>query len=452
MVSTVDNKNGLVKTYWQDVRKRILKVAPQFAKLVDVLAPDRKFPIYLAYLPYGALKGDTISTFIPTQNGRFYRLSDPDAPRDVQKNLGYGKHSSPFGLVLEKKLEYFVDSKELGLTIPWGLASPGTFFPLKRMAHTGSKRICAPNGLLSASSGIRSTFMLPNIGCQVNHANLQRDFNIQSLPPKTLYEHWHVFKEILNSPVVNSDWRSCLVYFSENWVTQIKHNKAWLPIKNFLYEQAWHLVEYERNRIYYEIAYSIIQNKRNLKPNPYLVDTARHLFAIALGAAPGYAPAINEEALPVDTLREIFINSYGLKKYYPTIMEIDHFSYEAPKGLVYYSLQNPSTFVSSPKSRKISSTLVEMRELKHIMRIFTEELSHEDDPCFGTILSEVAEKIDFNYFHNKIDCHNAVKCSAEIPTLDPRMTNMHKKYKPRVAKFSSDAPFLRGCISLQKKK
>lgn len=451
MFTEVDNRNGLVKTYWPDIQARVAKVAPKFAQLINELDPDRSFPVYLCYLPYGALKGDTVSPFMPTCNGGSYRLSDPNAPKDVIKHLGYGMHSSPLGMVLEKKLEYFVDIKDEGITMPWTISKPGTFFPLARTFESKSNRIYSPNGVLTVSSGVRSTFMLPNIGCQTHHANLQRDFNIQLPAPKSLYEHWHIFRNILNNPIIKTDWRSCIIYFSEKWQDKIQHDERWLAVKACLHEQAWNVFEFERNRIYYEIAYSIIQKKRNLKPNPYLVDTARHLFTTALGAAPGYVPASDDDSLPANTLREIFINSYGLKKYYPTIIHAEHFSFETDSSYTYYSLQNPSTYIASPKSRKMSSTLVEMRELENIMRIFVDELSKENSVCSDTIIHNIARDIKFNYFHNKPDRHKVVKPSNEIAEHDSRFNNMAKNHKLPGAKFAADAPFVRGCISISKK-
>lgn len=451
MVTEIDEKKGLVKTYWNNIRTRVSKVAPEFAALIDELEPNKTFPVYLAYFPYGALKGDTISPFIPDIDGGFYRLSDLNAPKDVIQHLGYGKNSSPLGLLLDKKLEYFIDSKDLGITIPWVVASPGKFFPLARVLPNRSKRVYAPNGLLSVSSGVRSTFMLPNIGCQVNHSNLQCDFNIQLPPPKTLYDHWYVFKELINNPTINSDWRSCILYFSEKWLDKIQNDKQWLAVKTYLYEHAWDVFEFDTNRIYYDLAYSLIQNKRNLRPNPYLVDTARHLFTTALGAAPGYVPAIDSESMPVEILRDIFINSYGLKKYYPTIMQAAHFDYENDPNFIYYSLQNPSTYISSPKSRKASSTIVEMRELKHIMQIFIDELSQKGHPCSDTVIHDIACNIEFNYFHNKADRHKMITPSAEIAAMDPRINSMDEQYKLPASQFAADAPFVRGCISMRKK-
>jgi hypothetical protein len=95
MISAIDEGKGLVKVYWSDIRKRVAHVEPLFAKIVDELSPDATFPLFLAYYPYGALKGDTLSTFLPTAISGSYRLSDPSAPKDVIKHLGYGRDSAP---------------------------------------------------------------------------------------------------------------------------------------------------------------------------------------------------------------------------------------------------------------------------------------------------------------------------------------------------------------------
>src|SRR5207249_765396 len=102
-------------------------------------------------------------------------------------------------------------------------------------------------GLLSSTAGARSAFMLPNIGCTINHTNLQRDFNIQKPPPKSLYEHWYIFKEIVSSKVINSDWRCSVIYFSEKWVSKIHSDKSWYKLKQYLHDLAWTQYEYERN-------------------------------------------------------------------------------------------------------------------------------------------------------------------------------------------------------------
>src|SRR5690606_14338188 len=121
--------------------------------------------------------------------------------------------------------------------------------------------------------------------------------------------------------------------------------------------------------------------------------------------------------------------SYGLRKYHPTIMQPSHFNLEVDKHPTYYSLQNPSTLIFSPKSRKISSTLFELRELEHIMRIFIDELSKDNELCTDTIINVIAKTVEFTYFHNKSDRHKIIKSSIDIPKSDRRfnLTNFKSK-------------------------
>ncbi len=351
MLTTIDERNGLVKCYWGDIRHRFKKVEPIFTEIVDQLSPDEAYPLYLAYYPYGATDADTISSLFPNVKGGYYRLTDPETPKDVLQHLGYSKNSTPLGLVLEKEIDCFIDLSNEQVTIPWLIYQPGDIFPLSTVLTKNKSRIYTPNGLLSSTAGARSTFMLPHISSAVNHTNLQRDFNIKSRPPRSLYDHWHVFREIVNSNEIETDWRCCVVYFSENWLISMHNDDRWKGLKQYLNELAWRRYEYDRNRIYYDITFSIIQKNQNLKPNPYLVDTAKHLFATALGAAPGYIPTVDNNALPVHILQRVFIESYGLKKYWPTIMQPKHFNFDLDCLPVYYSLQHPATHVFSPRSQ-----------------------------------------------------------------------------------------------------
>lgn len=448
MVTAVDERNGVVKTYWKDIRERVSKVEPRFAEIVDELNPGEEFPIYLAYFPYGSLVGDAVSQFLPKQDGGYYRLSDPNAPKDVIMDLGYGTNSAPLGMVLEKGIEYFIDLPSAGITIPRLIFSPGYFFPLARVLSKKSNRIYPPNAVLSSVAGARSVFMLPNIGCMIHHANLQRDFNIQGPPPKSLYDHWHLFKEIINSSTIESDWRSCILYFSKHWIDMLHTDKAWHGLKIYLHELGWQYSEYPRNAIYYDTIFSLILQKRNLRPNPYLTDTARHLFTTALGAAGGYAPACDNSALPADLLQKVFIESYGLKKYIPTIMQPTTFIFEKDIHPIYYSLQHPSTHTFSPKSRKISSTLFEMHELEHMMSIFKDELAGEKSLCADTIMGKIAQSIEFGYFHNKQDRHNIVQLSDKIPEFDSRFLFVDEKIRIDNSQCATDGKFLRGCVSI----
>lgn len=451
MALDYDPNEGLIKVSWSNIRQKVASVEPAFAKIVDEISPGNNHPLYLAYYPYGAVKGDTVSTLFPNSRGGYFRVSDPDAPKDIIKDFGYSNNFAPFCLLLEKNLELFVDLSAFKITIPRIVYSPGDFFPFARILSQDHTPNYAPNNVLTMTSGARSIFMLPSIGCSTHHSNLQRDFNIQSQASKYLYDQWYIFKELLNTKQVQCDWKSCLIYFPQIWIDKIKHDPAWLKLKLYLHELAWKHYGYERNQFYYDLSFSMIQKKRNLKPNPYLTDTARHLITTAIGAAPGYIPATNDDALPSKLLQNIYVNSYDLKKYYPTIMQPGHFDYTKDKLPIYYSLQHPSTHMFSPKSRVVASTISEMRELERISRIFIQEFAMNDNMCSDTIINKIAENIKINYFHNKDDFHSVIKKSEEIPNYDKRFCDTDNIVSGKNAKFACDAPFVRGCISISLK-
>ena len=128
-----------------------------------------------------------------------------------------------------------------------------------------------------------------------------------------------------------------------------------------------------------------------------------------------------------------------------------HFNFETDTTPIYYSLQNPSTHIFSPKSREVTNTIYELRELENIMRVFTEELSKSNSPCNDTIVGEIANQVEFNFYHSKQDKSNVVKMTDEIARRDSRFIDTEHKIKKPNAVFSTDAPFLRGCISITRK-
>lgn len=115
MYSEIDNRKGVVRTNWKNVRDRVHAVNPEFSDLIDELSPD-DLPLYLVYLPYGQLQGDTETPFLTDCDNKVYRLNSPDLPHKIIDELSYGAKSIPLGIVLEKCLEYYIDIPKLNLT------------------------------------------------------------------------------------------------------------------------------------------------------------------------------------------------------------------------------------------------------------------------------------------------------------------------------------------------
>lgn len=445
----VKKSESIKKCYWQDIREVVNNIDPKFTKLVDALSPGKKFPLYIAKYQYGDLIADTKRFFLPKPDGSGVAdVADSIFPDDIRRNLQFGSDSMPFGMVLDKKIEYYIDLPEEHIVSPNRMFGPGRFFPLGRILNFECNRRYSANSVLIATAGARSAFMLPSIGCVNHHNHLQNDYQVRASAAKSMYDHWPIFKEITKSRISHCDWHASLLLFSDSWEEKLYHDKAWQELRLYLYRLGWEDSEYYRNNIYYDVAFSGIQQKRNLRPNPYLVDTARYLFATATGAVPGYRPAIDEAALPVSLVQKAFVESYGLKKYTPIIMEPDYFYFE-DSNPVYYSLQNPSTPIFAPKSRQVTNTLFELRELAHIMNIFVDEFSREHAMCSESIIGEISTKVDFTYYHNKQDRHKIISPSSEIVEFDPNF--IQSKNVLSQATFCSDAKFLRGCIGIKKK-
>jgi hypothetical protein len=94
-----------------------------------------------------------------------------------------------------------------------------------------------------------------------------------------------------------------------------KHDKEWESFTKYLLNEVWKLSTFRRDQFIFDFAFSLVQENRNLKPNPYLSDTARNLIAIGSGESPGFSVALDDSEAPVSALQKIFIEDYGLKKY-----------------------------------------------------------------------------------------------------------------------------------------
>ena len=83
MALTLD-RSGTFITCWKEVRNHVALANPEFARLVDEVSPDEKFPLLVANYEYGSLFGDDKSIFLPTESNEFPRLKLPN--KKIPKN------------------------------------------------------------------------------------------------------------------------------------------------------------------------------------------------------------------------------------------------------------------------------------------------------------------------------------------------------------------------------
>ncbi len=439
------------KVSWKDVRDSIFKVNPWFAEKVDQLQPDDTFPLYVASFPYGSLIGDAKSQFIPTSEGSYYRLNSPDAPKDIIKHLGYGKDSSPLGLILDKTIEFFVDAPERKVTIPKKIVRPGEFLNFSRILSIKklpTYKPFAPNGLLKATAGARTTFSLPYLTCNASFIKLERDIGELTKIPESQYDHFQLFSDIARSNPGKETWELKLLYFSEKWIENILNNKTWADVKSYIFQKAWDDTNYIRNQYFFDVSFSIMKEQENAKQNHYIYDTARHIFDIAVGAFPGLSPAVSSDMLPLDKIQKYITQSYGLKKYIPTIITPNYFSLEE-KYPVYYSMHYPTLRLFSPKtSTNKKSVLSDIQDLSRALSKFSKRIRNENSIWNGTILQDAAEKLNFKFIHTSPRNGVVITSPKEIIRLDPRFSNPSiEKMGPDLTP-SLDGNFFRGCVGL----
>lgn len=441
---------GIEKVTWNDIKDSVASVNPAFAEVVNKVSPKSNLPLYIVSFPYGALIGDDISQFIPNKDGTYYRLNDPDAPKDIIKHLGYGKDSSPLGFILDKSVEFFVDAKDRNVTIPKKIIRPGEFLNFSRilsLKKSNKHKPFAPNGLLKVTAGARTVFSLPYLTCNSSFINLERDIGELSKIPESQYDHFQLFVNIANHASTEDKWQLKLLYFSQSWIDHILNDSAWSDVRSYMFQQAWDDTSYSRNQYFFDVSFSIMKEQVNAKQNHYIYDTARHIFDIAVGAFPGLAPVTNNELMPIDSIQKIISNSYGLKKYIPTIIAPSYFSIEN-NSPVYYSMHYPTLRLYSPKTMtNKKSVLSDLQDLSRALSKFSKQICDCQSIWKDTLLQEVTEKLNFKFIHTSNRNGVVITNPSEIVSIDQRFNQLAWNNNINLGP-SLDGNFFRGCVGL----
>ncbi len=458
MIQRIKEDKSLVKVFWPEIKQFVACVNPCFAELIEQLdLPAKDFPLYIARYPYGASLGAGKGAVLPNEEGNLHRLLDIHFSNEVMQDLGYGKNGLPLGMVLDKKMEYCLDLKTQKLTLPIKMYKPGEFFSLsgalKHAFNNANPNASFSNTVFSSYfgfAGARSALMLPNITARNNHLRLKYKLNISHGVPKCLYEHGLLFKTITDSSTLECSWKLELLYFSEIWKKNINTNPQWFKIRIYLESLLHESFSFEKDYVFYGLLFSLLQKEAGLKPSPFWTDTAHWLFTIASGAVPGYAPASDDEVIPLSTLQYAYSTIYRLEEYLPIIMIPKHFSFKEALP-VYYPLKYPSMPRFSIRMRESATTLADMRGLQDLMITFKRILAQRDNRYYDTTPGEISRQVVFTPYHCDYDKENIIRHSKELSETDNRfnlaISHVGQKINPR---FPGDASFLKGCIKIEK--
>lgn len=433
---------NIEQVYWTDIRETIAEINPVFFKLVDALSPGQKYPMYLVPYAYNDLVAGGEGIVLPTKAGNYVRLREAKQTLPTLfKDLDYDSNNNPLGLFIDKSFECSLNAchDQIHKNFPISIHAAGTFFNMRHIANTGCQTKYMPNDMLFISAGAKSNFMIPKISCGVMHSRIQKTYNLTQTAPHSYYDHTEVFQQIVNSTHHKKSWQALVLYFSAPWIKSINNNPEWQSLKDYFYKIASKQSEYAVNSEYYNHIYRVANKRNNLKSNLLIYETARHLFEIALGVKLGFAPATNEDLLPLSLIQDVYTECYKLD-YSPLIAVPAYYSYLEPKP-VYYSLQHPSLCSFSPKARSASTLLSDLIALIDVVQKYQRDFSLPIRECKKTVLESVSKGIVFNFYHPAADIDSCINKPDNILTQDVRFKGG--------LKFPVNASFFKGCIAIK---
>lgn len=437
-------KACIEKVNWDKIRNEVNLVNPELCSIIDAINPDAKHSLYKARYPYGYESVKKGQFCWPDKNGNPFPLINSNIGNCIKEDLLYNLGSNPFTLVLKNALEIFIDMGRH--TIPFAVI-PSGYVVSNGVMLDNRQDHSQPAFLWNVSSGARSLFMLRKISVASKYKRLSEIINAKIDYPKKISDHGKVFQALGR----NCDWALEVMYFGKKWGDHLNdQNAKWVRYNNYLYRQAWSGACFWRVEFIWNFIFSVIKKNSNLKPDPYLADTVKHLLAISIGVFPGFAPALDDALAPINYFQKIFTDVYGLDNYAPIIMQPNYFSMYKASNPVYYFLQYPTTFCFSPKSSKFAKNIRDLEDIRLILKKYLQEIDSEKLNLKGTAIAEIPKLIKYDFFHSTGKAALGIKSSDEMIATDQSFTKIIKKFNGK--KFPTASKSFMGIISINKNK
>ncbi len=428
---------------WQQVRTQVHSVNPSLASVIDALSPSDKFTFIKADYPFGSEILSHVQFNLPGNNGNLTPFNG--LKPGLQKALGYNYQTNPVSLVLKNSVELFI--KLDNRIIPFALIQPGRLFGLWRILDSQYSH-CPLIFVWGITAGARSMFMLPKISDGICHNRLKNHFNLHAGKPGHMQDHWQIFREITHSMQPDSPWNSELLFFSKEWFEHLD-DPAWANFHRYLLRSAWENNSFWRNQFIWKLIFTSIETRRQLKPNPYIADLTQQAFMVSVGALPGFAPATDESAGPVQTIQAAYREFYQLKHYPPIVMQPKFFSQsETTQQPVYLSLQYPSAIELAPRLSTRTHAIADLEAIQMLTKEYIDGLLAEDFRIGDTPLAKVPFKVQFDHFHRAPINYPDIYESKQISQADK---NFHEVNSPHHGEFPANSSFFNGCIRISNK-
>lgn len=426
---------------WEEVASDIKKHNRSLFDALEACSLSPQHTFVKACYPYGAKIIDNGILHLPHKTGASVPVSSADIDEKLKKKLSYS--AIPLAFLANKASEVFVNKKER--PIPLKLLSPGQLFGLFEIADLLSGIKGKP--IWCVSSGARSLFMLPKIADKVGYQRIKKALQLEIDPPRSMMEHWQIFTSLTNHAAHVTHWKSEIIFFTDIWFENWQQNAKLFYFYNYIFKEITLQRHYTSSNIEFDLNwqnFTLAIGSRNLRPRPYLLDTAKSLFAISRGALPGFKPAQdNDIVAPIRLLQDIYVNIYELKNYLPTLMHpFNLVNGQKTQGPVYYSLSYPCVLEGLPSYKTNAGDIIsDMRLLKKLFST-AQDFSHLPD--MGVLPTGGLKHNSYEYFHSEIDIYQEIAGAHEIAVSDPAFLWDEKNFPNR--DFCASSPFLSGCI------
>lgn len=445
-MSTRETHPSLTEITWKQARKAIAKICPKLANIIDEISPDDSFTFIKAQYPFGTKIIHKGVANLPTEHGGTMSSIDTKLTKAVRSKLSYNR--VPLGVITRNGAEVFREIENRVFSVAF----------LESGLQLGVWEHFDWITPYTVTAGARSLYLLPQVKLSQAHNRLKRKYNITLPPPKQPFYHWHLFKQMVNSPDFSEAWSCEVMYLTKRWIDHLEEGGAWTKLNKYITAQGWNHSEYARRKSIFDVIWQIFSlslNSKGIKPNIYVLDTLKHLTFIGTGLLPASQPATESSSIgPTDGIQQAYLDTYMIQDYIPTIMQPGYLLLNKTNS-VYYSLQTPTLLESVPQSKNLTSIIDNVRELKELTEHFLTE-AFEEHLAFGkTSIADNIKQLSFEFFHEQPYAYgHDIRPSNEMPDNDSTLlyqpaSNRHKNEK---LQFAHTSPYLHGCVRISAKR
>lgn len=444
MVNTAKKSVG----NWSDFRDHFANANPELTAIIDQIDPGKDYRLYKISYPYGSQIVKSGKFYLPNDSGDLLPIDDNSFSEQIRKDLSYNARSIPIGIMLKNSIEVYINHQERSIPLIGQRDYTGRLFGL---ATTFNRKnmFNIPMALWNVTAGGRSIFMLPKISNLIGHNKIQKNYGIQTDAPRSLSDHWNLFRELYNCHDLNMNWEVEIIFFSDDWFRQV-NDKQWMLFFNYYYRNLFSLTDYFRKSQTWEAMLSLLRVDKNMLHNPYVSQKAKYILGVATGELPAFAPAVDDSFAPISDIQKIYTDIYDLKDNAPIILQPTFFDISNDisnnslnKNPVYYSLNHPITLFPAGRQNE-HSVISTLNDTAHLLKRYLKNMSEQQDELHLEHFDRLIYDIEFDFYHSAKSSYSFIKNVKNISDLDKRWVMGDKL-------IASHAPFLQGCIQIMPK-